>query len=160
MIADRQLTKNFTLYELTRTDRADLQEKNREITEEQVAKLAELAALGEQVRELWMVPVKVNSAYRCPELNRAEGSTDRSQHLLCEAMDVVPLGIDIGDAFRTLWKAVKDGRIKVGQLIFETAIRSYGETSWIHVSLGAPWREASRCAQILRMEHGRYTLLA
>jgi hypothetical protein len=159
MIPDRNLTDNFTLYELTGTEHADLLELNRQVTPEQIDTLTSVAKLAEQVRTLLGVPLKTTSGYRCPQLNAREGSTNRSQHLLCQAIDFVPLGIEIGFAFRTIWKAVRAGDLKVGQLIFETANRSYGVVSWVHVSLGSPWRPPERCNQILRMEHGVYTFL-
>lgn len=159
MILDQHLTPHFTLFELTSTSHADLQEKNRILDKDQIGKLIHLAELGELVRGILGVPMKVTSGYRCPELNTREGSSSRSQHLQCEAMDFLPLGIDIGIAFRHLWKSVKTGDLKVGQLIIETSNRSYGVTSWLHLSMGFPWRAAERCNQILRMENKVYTLL-
>ncbi len=158
-LVDRQLTPHFTLYELTTTLHADFQDQNRNITPSQIDKLIEVANLAELVRTNVGVPLKITSGYRCPALNVLEGSTPRSQHLLCEAIDFVPLGIEIGHAFRTIWKGVLAGQLKVGQLIFETSPRSYGVVSWIHVSIGTPWRDAERCNQILRMEGGKYTFL-
>jgi zinc D-Ala-D-Ala carboxypeptidase len=157
---DRQLTENFTLYELTRTDRQELQAKNRDVCEDQVDRLRFVAELLEACRTIIGAPLKVHSGYRCLLLNNAVGSSGRSQHLLCEAADFSPLGADLHESFKLLRLAVREGRLPVGQLIFETAERSYGETSWIHISLGAPWRDPERCSQVLRMEHGKYTALA
>jgi len=159
MIPDEQLTPHFSLYELTATSHADLQKKNRVLHKDQIGKLVLVAELGELVRGILGVPLKATSGYRCKELNTREGSSSRSQHLLCEAMDFLPNGVDIGVAFRTLWKGVRAGDLKIGQLIIETANRSYGVASWIHISLGVPWRAPERCNQILRMEHATYTLL-
>lgn len=157
---DINLTEHFTLFELTKTSRLDFQEKNRLITGDQIFKLIELSKLGEKVRDILQVPLNVTSGYRCPELNRAEGSTDVSQHLKCEAMDFIPVGIDIGNAFRTLWKHIRDRKLSVGQLIYETASRSYGIASWIHISMGVPYRNEKRCNQILKMDEGKYILFS
>lgn len=157
---DIKLTDNFSLYELTKTNLPQFQEKNREVGPLQIVKLKALAALLEHVRYVLGTPITIASAYRCPDLNKAIGSTDRSQHLLCEAADFIPGQQDIGTAFRTLWKDVKENGPNVGQLIHETAARPYGETSWIHISLGVPYRDAGKCGQILRMQDGKYTLLA
>lgn len=159
MIPNQQLTPHFSLYELTTTGHADLQEKNRMVDEDQIGKLKQVAELGELARGIIGCPLKATSGYRCQELNKREGSSSRSQHLLCEAMDFVPVLVDIGIAFRQVWKAVRNGDIKVGQLILETAPRSYGVTSWIHISLGSPWRNEARCNQILRMEDNQYMIL-
>ncbi len=161
MIEDRNLTPNFTLYQFTRTDRAEFQDRNRDVTEGQIKKLTDLALLMEAVRIALELPtIKINSAYRYPDLNKAVGSTDRSQHLLCEAADFTPGEQDLGEAFRAIWRLVKDGKLSVGQLIYETAERYSGPVSWIHISLGEPYRAKERCAQILRMEGGKYTRLA
>ncbi len=160
MFEDKNLTEHFKLSELTSTSHPEFQDKNRELTEEQINKLKAVAELLERVRYLLDTPLTVLSGYRCPELNKAIGSTDRSQHLLCEAADFMPGQQDLGSAFRALWKEVKNGGPDVGQLIHETAQRNYGPTSWLHISLGQPYREANKCQQILRYENGIYTILA
>lgn len=160
MFLDQQLSPHFSLAELTVTSRADLQEENRILTDGQIVTLRALAALMEVVREiLGGVPIVVHSGYRCGTLNAAVGSSARSQHLLAQACDFVPAGLDLSAAFRTLWEKVSSAEVAVGQLIHETAERSYGATSWIHVSLGAPWRDRHKCQQVLRMENGTYSYL-
>lgn len=160
MTPDFQLTDHFSFYELTHTDRTQFQEKNRIVTPAQIDKLKQVAHILECIRPIIEVPIKPTSGYRCPELNAAVGSSDRSQHLLCEASDFVPIGMDLGDAFRVIWKAVKERRLPVGQLIYETdATRFNGTVSWIHVSLGSPYRDQARCNQVLRMQDKKYTVL-
>lgn len=156
---DRNLTDHFTLFELTKTNHPALQEQNRDLSPIQITKLTALARLLEHVRFVLGTPLTIHSGYRCPEVNKAAGSSDRSQHLLCEAADFVPGQQDLGFAFRTLWKDVLERGANVGQLIHETAYRPYGVTSWIHISLGVPYRDEDRCKQILRMENGIYTRL-
>lgn len=160
MIEDIQLTDHFSLYQLTNTSHADLLEKNRDVTPDQIKKLTDLARLLEHVQWVLNSPLTVTSAYRCPDLNKRVGSTDKSQHLLCEAADFIPGQQDLGFAFRNLWKDVKDKGANVGQLIFETAERGDGHVSWLHISLGTPYRSVDRCKQILRYENGKYTRLA
>jgi zinc D-Ala-D-Ala carboxypeptidase len=156
---DQKLSEHFSLYELTTTTHPEFQEQNRILTDLDVDKLMKVAALLEMIRAELQTPLFVHSGYRCLDLNRAVGSSDRSQHLLCEAADFVPQEQDLGDCFRKIWRLVKDNKLEIGQLIHETAERSYGATSWIHVSLGEPYREKDRCNQILRMQEGVYTLL-
>lgn len=136
------------------------QEKNRDVTEAQILKLGAVARLLEHVQFVLQTPLIVTSGYRCKVLNDAVGSTDKSQHLLCEAADFIPEKQDLGFAFRMLWRDIKDNKTNVGQLIHETASRPYGVTSWVHISLGIPYRPEEKCKQILRMEAGKYTLLA
>jgi len=160
MINDRKLSDNFSLFELTKTTHEYYQAKNRKVSEDQISKLTVVANLLEKVRELVGCPLKVTSAYRCQELNTFIRSTSRSQHLLCEAADFVPIGKDLGDSFRLIWKAIKEEKLHVGQLIHETANRGNAETSWIHISVGSPYRASDRCNQVLRMQDGKYTMLA
>jgi hypothetical protein len=155
---DRKLTDNFSLFELTATNRLDLQTMNRDLTDEQIAKLTEVAKLLEWIRNFLTVPLIVHSGYRCKPLNIAVGSSDRSQHILCEAADFVPQGQDLGNAFRMIWGQLFAHNFRVGQLIFETAKRSYGVEQWLHVSLGAPYRDPARCNQVLRMIDGTYQM--
>lgn len=161
------LSKNFTLEEFTRTDRAEFQDENRILDDAQVGTLTALAELAEHVRAAlcddFQVEARmiVHSAYRCPALNAAIGSVATSQHPLCQALDFVTDAavVPLDQAFRSIWRRVVAGELEVGQLIYETADRYAGAASWIHVSLGAPWRDQARCNQVLRMEHGAYELL-
>ncbi len=161
MIEDRQLSEHFRLYQLTRTDHAQYQEWNREVNEDQIEKLIWVASLWEIVINILDCPVVLTSGYRCQVLNRAVGSTDRSQHMLCEAADGVPVGIPVEKAFRFLLMAAKLGKFQFGQLIYEKADRGYtGKTvEWIHLSLGYPFRPLERSGQILTMADGKYNLI-
>lgn len=156
---DQQLTEHFTLFELTKTNFDRFQEENRNLSPFQIGKLTVLAKLLEHVRFILGEPLIIHSGYRCPKLNAAEHSTPASQHLLCEAADFV-VQQDLGNAFRLLWRDIKDKGTNVGQLIHETTQRSFGTSSWIHISLGSPYRDPARCKQILRMNDGRFELLA
>ncbi len=160
-----QLSQHFTLADLTVTNREEFQTENRILDDHQIQNLRCVAGLVEVAWQILAVAfpqtfqIEIHSGYRCEALNLAVGSNDRSQHLKAEAADWVPNGIELDAAFRVLWKKVRDGSFPVGQMIYETAERSYGPTSWIHLSLGAPWRDAAKCNQVLRMEHGKYELL-
>ena len=161
VVADQQLTEHFRLHELTRTDLAQYQAENRDLSPSQIMKLTTLAKLGEHVRFVTGGrKIIVHSGYRCPRLNRVVKSTAASQHLLCEAMDFVVDGLDLEEAFQLLRKDVKIAGANVGQLIHETADRSYGVASWIHISLGTPYRALDRCKQVLRMVDGQYQMLS
>lgn len=159
MIEDQKLSENFTLYELTNSSHVDLLERNRIVTEEQISKLKEVATMLEICRLILGVPLRISSGYRCPDLNRAVGSTEKSQHLLCEAADFVPKGIDLSSAFKLLRCACKEGKLPFGQLIFEKAERNYSSVEWLHISLGQPYRSVEKCGQILTMTDGKFHLI-
>ena len=162
---DRKLSPHFTLYQLTRTDHADLQAENRHVTTEEEAKLAEVAILLEACHVVLGCDLDIHSGRRYLELNKRVGGSDRSQHLKCEAVDFSPAGPDseasVTDAWQKIATAARAGKLKFGQLIVESAPgREGGRSVWIHISLGAPWRDAARCGEVLSMKDGRFQMIA
>lgn len=154
--ADRDLSDHFGLFEMTKTNNAALQAKNRILTDAQMTKLHELALLMEKIRTIIGGAVDVHSAYRCPDLNSAtQASSKKSQHMLCEACDWSPAGPDtvesIEAAFQKVIAAARRGEIVFGQLIVEQAQRGYSKSIWIHISMGKPYRDPARCGEIMRM---------
>src|ERR1035437_57210 len=98
MIADQQLSDHFSLYELTQTTQADLQELNRTLTDELIEKGRQLAKNDDPLQGLECARALViaaggtclftNSAYRCPKVNGGSpGSSSTSQHVSFEAFD-------------------------------------------------------------------------
>ena len=79
---------------------------------------------------LWVGgPIKINSFYRCPKLNRAIGGSKRSQH--CEGR-----AIDIDDTFGYKTNAEMFDYIK-NNLNFDQMIWEFGNDNnpaWVHVS--------------------------
>ena len=77
------------------------------------------------LREAWGGPIRVNSGYRCPELNKAVGGTPTSQHQRGEAADIT---VGSRSANRRLLALIKRLNLPVDQCIDEKGCR------WIHVS--------------------------
>jgi len=155
-VQDRLLTDHFRLFEATSTSNTALQGKNHCLSANQIATLTETCKLAEIIRTELGCAVDCHSAYRCPELNGATpGAAKKSQHMLCQAMDLSPAGPDtessIQAAFDKILAAAKAKKFKFGQLIIEQANRSYGKALWIHVSLGPGYREPSRCGEVMKM---------
>lgn len=162
---DRDLSPHFSLFDLTRTDHVDLQEENRHITDDEEAKLIEVANLLETCQSIIGCDIEVHSARRFLLLNKRVGGSDRSQHMKCEAADFSPAGPDteesVTDAWQKIATAARAGKIKFGQLIVESAAgRDGGRKVWVHISLGAPWRDPARCGEVLTMKDGRYTMIS
>lgn len=158
-----RLTDNFTLEELAITSNSALKEENLRLAQNYLGTLRSVAELLERVRAYLGAPIIVHSGYRCPALNGATvGSSKVSQHMKGEAVDwSCPAKFDLTDkGNRSLFDAVKDfltsRDLRFGQLIDEGAERPYGNVVWMHLSLGAPWREAAKCGQLLRMRAGKY----
>lgn len=156
MPEDKKLTTHFSLFQLTRTDHADLQEENRHVTAKEEAKLIQVAELLENCRTILECDLDVHSGRRYLELNKRVGGSERSQHLKCEAGDFSPIGPDtqenIDAAFDLLVSAARTGQLKFGQLIVESSKSGReGRKFWLHISLGAPYRIAERCGECLRI---------
>ena len=79
------LTLHFTLEELTFTDHREFDNTP---NEQELANLKRLSLFLEEVKKLLGgKAIMVNSAFRSAEVNRAVGSTDKSQHRLGCACD-------------------------------------------------------------------------
>lgn len=162
---DRPLSPHFSLYALTRTDHVDLQEENRHLTHDEELKLTEVANLLEACRVAVGGDLDVHSGRRYLELNKRVGGSERSQHLKCEAADFSPAGPDteesVTDAWQKIATAARAGKLKFGQLIVESAAgRDGGRKCWVHISLGAPWRDPARCGEVLTMKDNKFTLIS
>lgn len=89
----------------------------------------------EPIRLYWNAPVVVTSGYRCPKLNKAVKGSPTSQHVFGQAADIRTVSDRLKDnkqLFLLIKKLIAEGKIKVGQLIWE-----YGNDNgpdWIHVS--------------------------
>ena len=166
MTKDRKLSPHFSLFQLTVTNHADLQEENRHVTTEEETKLTEVANLLEAVRRAVGGDLDVHSGRRYLELNKRVGGTERSQHLKCEAADFSPAGPDTEESVVNAWQkvatAARAGQLAFGQLIVESAgtVGREGRKLWIHISLGHPWRPKDRCGQVLTMKDGKYELVS
>ena len=89
------LSKNFTLSELTKSQTATRRGIINEPDEFAGRALVRLAKYVLQpIRDHFGSPVIITSGFRCPELNRAIGSKDTSQHTKGEAVDFEIAGVD------------------------------------------------------------------
>ena len=118
--------KYFTIKELTRSATARCLGIDNTPPPSAVKALHELVDhVLDPLREAWGGPIRVNSGYRCPELNEAVGGTPGSQHLRGEAADIT---VGSRSANRRLLALIKRLDLPVDQCIDEKGCR------WIHVS--------------------------
>ena len=123
-----KLTEHFTFEELTTTNNNSLLKKNRDIAKIYMYKLFNLALFCEQIRKIiGNKPMTITSGFRCKALNTAVGGSKTSQHILCQAIDFIPKGIDLLAAF----KLIDDSDLPFGQLIYEKSKNG----DWIHISM-------------------------
>ena len=83
-----QLTKHFTLQEMTASETAARRGFDNTPNATETANLVRTAELLEEVRALLGKPILVNSAFRSKQVNDAVGSRDTSQHRLGCAADI------------------------------------------------------------------------
>ena len=146
-----RLTPHFTLEELAVTNHRHYVAENMARASEHLDSLRAVAAMLEAVRAHFGAPVIVHSGYRCPELNAAIGGSPTSQHQKGEAADFHVSGVANMDTWRWIWK---ESGLHFGQLIAEG--HAAGKPTWIHLSLGAPWRSPTRCGEVMTWDatHG------
>jgi len=85
-------------------------------------------------------PIKINSFYRCEELNKAIGGSSRSQH--CEGR-----AIDLDDTFTHATNVEMFNYIKE-HLNFDQLIWEFGTSEnpdWVHVSYVSEDQNRNRC---------------
>ena len=94
-------------------------------------------------------PIKINSFFRCPELNKAIGGSSKSQH--CKGQD-----IDIDDTFGRCTNAEMYHFIKEN-LDFDQMIWEFGNDDnpdWVHVSYVSSEDNRNRCLKAYK-ENGK-----
>ena len=94
-------------------------------------------------------PIKVNSFFRSPELNKAIGGSNKSQHCHGQA-------IDIDDTFGVKSNAYMYYFIK-SELEFDQMIWEFGDNSnpdWVHVSYVSEQENRNRCLKAYK-ENGK-----
>ena len=131
-----QLSKHLSRAEFERSDAATNYGINNSMNSGQLAKAMALAInCFEPIREHWGKPIRVNSGYRSPAVNKRIGGALTSQHSLGEAID-----LDLHD--RDLFEWIIDN-VVFDQLIAE--FPSAGKASWFHIS----FREGRNRKQVL-----------
>ena len=138
-----QLTRNFSLKELCRSQTADEHRINNLPLDTRILSALHFTAAGmERVRALLLFPIKVLSGYRCLQVNRLVGSNDNSQHPKGEAVDFVcpAYGTPL-EVCRALEPLVLV--LGIDQLIYEG--------TWIHCSFTMNPR-----GEILTKKNGKY----
>ncbi len=127
-----QLSKNFTLEELTHSDTAKQRGINNAPPANSpiMARLKLLASFMEKVRTICgNHPVNVHDAYRSPELNTALHGVSNSAHPEGFAVDFDVAGQTPFQTARIIDQAGKKGILVFDQLILE----QLPDPSWVHI---------------------------
>ena len=138
-----QLTKHFTLAELTNSSTAQRLGLSNAAPPEIVPRLTRTAEMLERIRETLGVPVTVTSGYRAAAVNRAVGGVTSSDHMQGHAADIVAPGYGTATQIaRTLAPLVSV--LGIGQIILE----GVKGKQWVHVSTRVPDKPANRVITI------------
>lgn len=83
-----------------------------------------------------LIQIRINSGYRCKELNQKVGGSLTSQHSDGSAADTVAIGVPLDEYYDSLRELAKSGAIKFGQVIKEYGRNPETELDdWIHISM-------------------------
>jgi len=125
------------VYSITATRRGI----NNDPNDEQLNNMELLAEkVFEPLREWVGGPIKINSFFRCPELNKAIGGSSKSQHCHGQA-------IDIDDTYGKVANSEMYHYIKEN-LDFDQIIWEFGDDdnpNWVHVSYVSKEDNRKRC---------------
>lgn len=144
------LSKNLTLFEMTRSDMAKRKGISNEPTTEHLANMIVLAEkIFQPIREHFGVPIYISSGYRSAALNKKIGGAKNSQHCLGQAIDIDMDGhphvsnVEVFNWIRA-------------NLVFDQLIWEYGSNSspdWVHVSYNT---SGTNRRQVLRATKGTF----
>lgn len=133
-----QLSKNFSLAEMTASDTAKRSNIDNTPNNEELENLKKLCNdVLQPIREKYGEAIIVSSGFRCDALNTKIGGAKNSDHKFGCAADIHTSSDKLSDnmkLFKIITKMAKDGKIHCRQIIFEYGNKSIGP-DWIHVSI-------------------------
>jgi zinc D-Ala-D-Ala carboxypeptidase len=125
-----QLTNNFSLAEMVKSDTALRHDMDNTPGEAEIANLKTLCEkVLQPVRDHFQTGVKVNSGFRHPEVNAKVGGSKTSDHCKGQAADIEIPGIANADL--AVW--IMDN-LTYTQLILEFYTPGVPDSGWVHVS--------------------------
>lgn len=147
-VIETHLTPNFTLAELTHSETAARIGVDNQPDQVQLANLARLANLLEQIRALVRKPIIVTSGLRTLPVNRSVGSKDTSQHVKGCAADIKVPGMTPDQLVRV---------ILASGISFDQCIREFAKpngSGWTHISVPNTEDTAPRRMALIIDEQG------
>jgi hypothetical protein len=143
-----KLSKNFTLIEMTRSEAATRGGFDNTPPPDAVENLRALCTqVLQPLRDAMGRTMRVNSAYRGPDANRAVGGSATSDHCFGRAADIEVDGFDN----KKLAQKIVDMGLPFKQLILEFYVPGDPNSGWVHVAYDAaaktPKREVLRAVR-------------
>ena len=125
-----QLTNNFTLSELTKSETALRHDMDNTPGEKEIENLKRLAEkVLQPVREHYQRGVKCNSGYRAPAVNQKVGGSPTSDHCKGQAADIEIPGVPNADLAQWITE-----NLDFTQVILEFYTQGVPDSGWVHVS--------------------------
>ena len=125
-----QLTKNFSLAEMTVSETARSRGLKNEPGTQEIENLRTLCQqVLQPLREAYGKSIKVNSGFRAPDVNAAVGGSRTSDHCKGQAADIEIPGVPNAE----LAKYIAD-YFDFTQLILEFYTPGIPDSGWVHVS--------------------------
>ena len=146
MAISKHISDKESVYSRT-AQRLDIDNTPTQEHKKNMVKLAE--KVFEPLRSYANGPIKINSFYRSPALNKAIGGSSKSQHCNGQA-------IDIDDTFSRLTNAEMYCFIKE-HLDFDQMIWEFGDEDnpdWVHISYVSEDENRNRCLKAYK-ENGK-----
>lgn len=128
-----QLTANFSLHELTKSETALRHNLPNDPDEKTIANLKVLCEqVLQPVRDHYGKGVKVNSGFRHPDVNAAVGGSKTSDHCQGQAADIEIPGVPNHELAEYISK-----NFKFTQVILEFYTPGIPDSGWVHVAYDA-----------------------
>ena len=128
-----QLSKNFSLHEMVKSETALRQGLENNPGPEEIANLKNLCVnVLQPIRDHYARGVKVNSGFRHPNVNAAVGGSRTSDHCRGMAADIEIPGVANAQVAEWINK-----NLQFTQLILEFYTPGIPDSGWVHVSYDA-----------------------
>ena len=124
------LTANFSLAEMVKSDTALRHDMDNTPGENEIANLKRLAEkVLQPVRDHYQKGVKCNSGYRSPAVNQKVGGSPTSDHCKGQAADIEIPGVANADLAKWITE-----NLEFTQVILEFYTPGVPDSGWVHVS--------------------------
>ena len=126
-----QVTKNFSLRELTRSETARRHGVENTPNEKEMQNIRKTAEQLEKIRDYVGKPIIVTSCFRSERVNKLVGGSPTSAHRFGSAADCDALGMTSLAFAKKLIEMRDVGKLAFDQLILEFPER--GDGAWVHI---------------------------
>ena len=141
------MSEHFTFDELTSTSHKELLEANRESAKAFMKQLKYVAGTLEEIRAVLGVPLRVTSGFRNSALNKAVGGSPTSGHTKGLCADIIPVGLNVSDAF----KSIIENKAQCPSLK-KCIIEKVRGSEWLHIETKT---EANQPTQFFATTNGK-----